>query len=148
MPKIKEQEFQKFFLFYLPYFYEFEYIYNSLRYYIYIQFFQIQRLYTSGKTGSTANSLLTSPYFKEVVENNIDLEKSFGDPKENIRKVLKEPETAMFYHKSTINNLKEFECKVIYITLLPHFKKMIVITILDIFTSISIEIILAHISMD
>ena len=148
MPKIKEQEFQKFFLFYLPYFYEFEYIYNSLRYYIYIQFFQIQRLYTSGKTGSTANSLLTSPYFKEVVENNVDLEKSFGDPKENIRKVLKEPETAMFYHKSTINNLKEFECKVIYITLLPHFKKMIVITILDIFTSISIEIILAHISMD
>lgn len=114
----------------------------------YIQFFQIQRLYTSGKTGSTANSLLTSPYFKEVVENNVDLEKSFGDPKENIRKVLKEPETAMFYHKSTINNLKEFECKVIYITLLPHFKKIIVITILDIFTSISIEIILAHISMD
>ena len=89
----------------------------------YIQFFQIQRLYTSGKTGSTANSLLTSPYFKEVVENNVDLEKSFGDPKENIRKVLKEPETAMFYHKSTINNLKEFECKVIYITLLPHLKK-------------------------
>ena len=60
--------------------------------------------------------MLTSPYFKEVVENNVDLEKSFGDVKENIRKVLKEPETAFFYVKSIMNNLKEFECKVILIT--------------------------------
>ena len=60
--------------------------------------------------------MLASPYFKKVVENNVDLEKSFGDVKENIRKVLKEPEAAFFYVKSIMNNLKEFECKVILIT--------------------------------
>ena len=72
------------------------------------------------------------------------MEKSFGDVKENIRKVLKEPERAFFYVKSIMNNLKEFECKVILITCYGNK----IATFMSWNVYIAIWNFLAHFSMD
>ena len=71
------------------------------------------RLYGGGsKSGAFVNDLLTNPMYSKVVENNVHFNKSFGDMKMNIVKVLKEPRAAIILRHSLISNLKEYECKV------------------------------------
>ena len=64
------------------------------------------------KSGAFVNDLLTNPMYTKVVENNVHFNKSFGDMKMNIVKVLKEPRAAIILRHSLISNLKEYECKV------------------------------------
>ena len=70
-------------------------------------------------SGAVMDHFLNNPLYTKVIENNVHFNKSFGNPKKNMQKVLKEPKAAMFYNANYMYNIVEFECKVIniYITI-------------------------------
>ena len=61
----------------------------------YIRITSIHRLYT-GPNDSWVPSVLSSPAYKKVMENNVKLDLSFNDLYISIEKTLKEPKSAFF----------------------------------------------------
>ena len=61
----------------------------------YILILIISRLYT-GKKDSYISNVLSTPLYKSVKENNVDLESSFNVFKISINKTLTEPKSALF----------------------------------------------------
>ena len=76
------------------------------------EYIQKIRLYGASASGALFKHLMTNPIYTKVIENNVDMDKSFGNSKMNIEKVLKEPRTAMIHRHSFLSNLEEYECKV------------------------------------
>ena len=73
---------------------------EQLRQVIYIY---THRLYTGPKDDYVFN-VLSSPAYKKVMENNIDLENSFNDYDISIEKTLKEAKKALFSHSYSSAN--------------------------------------------
>ena len=75
---------------------------NDLPYmtsYLFI-FTYLCRLYTGPKDQYTFN-VLSSPAYKKVMDNNVDLELSFNDYAISKEKTLKEPKRAYFSHSQS-----------------------------------------------
>ena len=62
--------------------------------------FYLHRLYT-GPKDEWAFNVLSSPEYKKVMENNVDLELSFNDWDVSQEKTLKEPKRAYFSHSQS-----------------------------------------------
>ena len=73
------------------------------------------RLYTQGsaKKSSTFYSLLSTPLYQKVMENNVDIERTFqGKFVSGLDIVLSESNSAYIYIKYVMENYKAYECKV------------------------------------
>ena len=72
----------------------------------------IHRLYTGPKDSYIFN-VLSSPAFKKLMENNVDLELSFNDWDVSKEKTLKEPKRAYFSDSKSSIRYK-YKCQVNY----------------------------------
>ena len=73
-------------------------------------YFYLHRIYTS-LNGTYSFNVLSSPPYKKVMENNIDLEHSFNKWSLSKEKTLKEPKGAYFSHSESS---AKFDCQVIF----------------------------------
>ena len=72
--------------------------------------FYSNRLYT-GPKDEWAFNVLSSTAYKNVMENNVDLEHSFNDWYVSMETALKEPKTAYFSHSESAIKSK-YKCQV------------------------------------
>ena len=67
------------------------------------------RLYTGSKTSALADAILNSIVYKDVLENNVDIDESFNDDEiVSIENTLDSPNAALY----TLDLPKSYECKV------------------------------------
>ena len=81
---------------------------NKIDVYIYI--LNYYRLYT-GPNETYVFNVLSSPAYKKVMDNNVDLEHSFNAWNLSVEKTLKEPKRA-YFAGSTTSTLKHKNCQV------------------------------------
>ena len=86
---------------------------NQLKKLIYFTFnlSLFNRLYTAIRGGAVSEIVLSDAY-KDVLENNIDMETSFNQLELSIEEVLRQPNRALFYTMATIQNMKKYGCQV------------------------------------
>ena len=73
--------------------------------------FSTYRLYTGQKHKYVFNVLYTSAY-KKVMDNNIDLGRSFNPWGKSMKKTLKEPKRALFTNTKRVSKYPNFHCQV------------------------------------
>ena len=73
-------------------------------------FFLSVRLYTN--RGTRNFNVLSSPAYKKVMDNNIDLGRSFNPWGKSMKKTLKEPKRALFTNTKRVSKYPNFHCQV------------------------------------
>ena len=68
------------------------------------------RLYTGSKTSALADAILNSIVYKDVLENNVNIDESYNDmPTISMEKTLTTPNTALYY----VELPNSYKCKVV-----------------------------------